>query len=446
MSKWSIFLLTNLLVAFSSGTTNSTKFVATKDWQEIPDGQAIPEGLHVRINLSTGKKEAKLLDTVSNDTQSSSISTVPGAGVQDHDRDQLPFTSNLNQLKEALQKIPADEFKLNEEELKKVKDKYKSYDQIKQELKEANLEVKSDSDIMQSLFKRFLDIWKSKNLAESKVKAELETVFEDLQYLVHQIDNAIEFIDRQGIEQIIWPSLNQTNASLRVRSLKLLGTIIQNNPKAKVALFERNGGGILLAKISQSTETEEISAGLFAFGNLVRKFPYAMTELLTPHGYSLLFDVLDKNVELRVKVKIVRLISDLVQDYEHALSAPDVDATTRERYQSTNLKGTLHKVNYCPRVSEFFLSNKPGLVLDESLADDVVEALRGISQILCHEVWSVCPLFRHALLVLKNDLDDRLTEWSGYPQGAEYLKEILHKITQFVEELYHREVPRRDEL
>ena len=37
-------------------------FVPTKEWQTIREGQHIPPGLHVRMNLQTGLKEAKLLD------------------------------------------------------------------------------------------------------------------------------------------------------------------------------------------------------------------------------------------------------------------------------------------------------------------------------------------------------------------------------------------------
>ena len=37
-------------------------FVPTEDWKVINEGQHIPAGLHVRVNLQTGLKEAKLLD------------------------------------------------------------------------------------------------------------------------------------------------------------------------------------------------------------------------------------------------------------------------------------------------------------------------------------------------------------------------------------------------
>ncbi|XP_062558109.1 nucleotide exchange factor Sil1 [Armigeres subalbatus] len=441
------FILFGVLVVFCRGSQNKTQFIATDEWQEIEDGQAIPQGLHVRINLQTGKKEAKLLEKSDNDTQSAaSLSTVPGEGLQDHGGGgaALPY-ENINKLKEALENIPGDDFKFNEEELKKVKAKFKTYDEIKQELKEVNMEVKSDSDIMSTLFERFEVISKSKDLAETAVKAELDVLFEDLLYLTHQIDNANEFIDRQGIEKIIWPSLNQTESMLKIHGLKLLGTIVQNNPKAKVALFERNGGSVLLTKLSQSTKSEEISAGLYAFGSLVRKFPYAQNELLNPHGYSLLFGVLNKNIELRVKVKVIKLVADMVLDYENALAGKEVDATTRERYESTNLKEGLLKANYCNRVGEFFHQNKAGFVQDEALTDDCVGAMRSVRSGLCQDAWSQCPLFRHTLLVLRNNLDTRLDEWAGEKDGRDYLTEIQQTIDQFVGELYPITKP-KDEL
>ncbi|KAJ0409763.1 hypothetical protein ATCC90586_001076 [Pythium insidiosum] len=41
--------------------SNVPEFVPTEEWQEILPGQSIPPGLHVRMNLETGKKEAKLI-------------------------------------------------------------------------------------------------------------------------------------------------------------------------------------------------------------------------------------------------------------------------------------------------------------------------------------------------------------------------------------------------
>jgi hypothetical protein len=42
------------------------EFVATNEWQTVKENQAISRGLHVRLNLETGQREAKLLDSNTN--------------------------------------------------------------------------------------------------------------------------------------------------------------------------------------------------------------------------------------------------------------------------------------------------------------------------------------------------------------------------------------------
>lgn len=49
-------------ILFKDPAVVTEKFVATREWQIIKEGQSIPRGLHVRMNLQTGLKEAKLLE------------------------------------------------------------------------------------------------------------------------------------------------------------------------------------------------------------------------------------------------------------------------------------------------------------------------------------------------------------------------------------------------
>jgi len=50
-----------ILTALCSINSNSAEFVATSEWQLVPEGEAIPNGLHYRIDLEKGEKWAKLL-------------------------------------------------------------------------------------------------------------------------------------------------------------------------------------------------------------------------------------------------------------------------------------------------------------------------------------------------------------------------------------------------
>ena len=61
MKNWLNISIALLLLVFLVKSEN--KFVATNEWQEISEGQTVPAGLHYRINLETGKKEAKFIDS-----------------------------------------------------------------------------------------------------------------------------------------------------------------------------------------------------------------------------------------------------------------------------------------------------------------------------------------------------------------------------------------------
>jgi nucleotide exchange factor SIL1 len=60
-------------------------------------GQAIPQGLHVRLNLETGEREAKLLD----DNERTDLTSVPG--------DVEGQGVSPEELEAALKKLPAED-------------------------------------------------------------------------------------------------------------------------------------------------------------------------------------------------------------------------------------------------------------------------------------------------------------------------------------------------
>ena len=58
------------------------EFIATNDWQVVKEGQTLPAGLHVRLNLETGLREAKLLEADESSSNSNSIVAVPSGQFQ----------------------------------------------------------------------------------------------------------------------------------------------------------------------------------------------------------------------------------------------------------------------------------------------------------------------------------------------------------------------------
>lgn len=339
-------------------------------------------GLHYRINLQTGKKEAKNLQDGDEKTPTSVKSISPE----------------------------------NEEKLKKVahspdapspKKRFESLGSLKEKLADLKGEFKSDAELITNLFEAY------KNATESKEpKKEFIRLLDDFSYLVHQIDNALWFIDAGGLEQVILPMLvNQTDPLIRTNALRVLGTLTQNNPKAKVEVFEKNFASYIAKVIINFETNQELSSGLFAFGSLLRRFPAAQREILEKYGVKALTSVLEKEkVEMRNIAKSLTILSDL---YLESQETTPID-----------LESVLLKNKLCESVANVIIVRR------QELNDDVVEfflpALKTFEK-LCGPVWFVNADLRHALLTLSSDLLRTQKEFS---------RELAEKIFEIVQDFY----------
>jgi nucleotide exchange factor SIL1 len=68
-------------------------FVPTREWKSIRPGQDIPSGLHVRLNIDTLQREAKLMDET--EEGSSDLISMPIDTTQKLPRQAIPFPSEL---------------------------------------------------------------------------------------------------------------------------------------------------------------------------------------------------------------------------------------------------------------------------------------------------------------------------------------------------------------
>lgn len=138
---------------------NEETFVPTKEWQTIKLSQAIPKGLHVRLNMQTGEREAKLLKEPNQPNENHVLT---------------------KEFEEALKNLN-DEFKNKDAESDKdehTKNKFKSYEKIKEEMADLNLNIKTDYEILRELIAK---------LNEELEKPEKLTILKDLEFYVHQV-------------------------------------------------------------------------------------------------------------------------------------------------------------------------------------------------------------------------------------------------------------------
>ncbi|XP_060648296.1 nucleotide exchange factor Sil1 [Drosophila nasuta] len=370
-----------LQVSASEPANKTEEFVATDEWQVVAEGQAIPKGLHVRINLQTGVKEAKLLDESERGTALQSKSS----------DEEMPLSLEHK----------AD---IIEESVRKSKE-HRSYAELRKAYKDFQKNFRTDGEVIVQLLEQYRNLSKTPVQSELKIKL---NVLENLEYLLHQIDNALVFIDNGSLDDILLPIVvNDTNTDLRISAMRVLGALTGNNPKAQIKVFERNFGSHLAQILMTSSNSAEISSALHAFGALLRKFPLAQQRILSTSGTQALIGVLrSADVELRNKAKVVTLISDLVVEKRSVIDAsrdasPEVADTTVAQYVLLDFETWLQSHGYCAAL-EAVLSQDYVNLLDQPEAVEQFIIALDTTESLCQPLWSKSATLRHALLTIRN--------------------------------------------
>jgi len=179
-------------------------------WIILLKGQPIPRGLHVRINLATGEKEAKLLEDDADNSKTSALLNVETNNSPETEKPDISETKlDQDELKLALKKIKnlAPESDL-------VGKKFRTFEEIKKEMDEIQQTIKTESEIVKDLVTSFTSM---------KKNSEIVKLLEDLEYYAHKFDNALDFIKMGGFKNIVVPALNSTEGDIRSAAALLLG-------------------------------------------------------------------------------------------------------------------------------------------------------------------------------------------------------------------------------
>ncbi len=79
----------------------------------------------------------------------------------------------------------------------KTQKKFRTYEQLKEDMSQLNLNVKTDAEILYELIENFNKLQAGGEMNSEK-EAKLLIILNDLEYLLHQVDNAAEFAKENG--------------------------------------------------------------------------------------------------------------------------------------------------------------------------------------------------------------------------------------------------------
>jgi len=427
-------------------------------------GQGVPQGLHVRINLQTGLKEAKLLD---NDKEAddrnqnivqtdekvfehvdnpSALLEVPTLANSDKLSSEPDVKFDHAELKLALKKIKNDA-KQSSQDSSGLK---KTYEQIKKEMEELQHSIKSEYEIIQDLLAEY------KSAKEDSVKID---ILLDLEYYVHQYDNAMDFAKMDGFRVTVLPSLNSTDSGLRSAAAFLMGSACQSNLQVQISALEVGAVPLLIRLVALDSSKQVQARALYALSSIIRHFPYAQKAFFDEGGisaFSQLFQT-DSSELQKLQLKIITLLSDIITEksmlaqhlQEQQDSLPLSELSPEDALERRNSETKLSQYNSFDTekiiVEQGFCNLIPRLLTQLKMDDDdhdvvekVIQAMLPLRPHCQKDFLSVRPIISILTDRYRNlSLEEQRT---GNPQSENYFTKLYNMCQNFYSPLHREEL------
>lgn len=319
-------------------------FEATKEWKEV-NNEILPKGLHVRINLETGKKEAKLLE----------------------DLNEIDVNSKITTKYQIATKNEEKNLKLNDVEDRFLRDinklaKKNEPDEVKIRKNTADQSIKFEKEMLKSLLKKY----NSSTDVNEKI-----SILIDLEYLAHTIELGNDFYNFGGFD-FLMKDLDQSNNQLIIEVLSVFGSAIQSNDYIKMELSKTTFLSKIINLIKINSNIDVRKKCFFVLSTLLRNSIPELLRFFTEFdGKNLLRHLFD--IDLKLSVKIVAFYSDITNE----LSYP------KDKKQSTAfeiIQSNYIDADICLKIIKRFNFNlnKYNLIL-------LLESLNGLTTICRNE-------------------------------------------------------------
>ncbi len=253
---------------------SSEVFQATDEWQEVKPGQVLPSGLHYRLNLSTGKKEAKLLDKEGKKRQDDSIADIADDGTE----------------------AASDNGRL------------RSYHELQQLLAEQKMKLNTEFEMISVLVEHY-----GNSSTEDRA-----VILEDLEYLLHQYDNADDFAAYGGLDKIVRPAMEEAgDGAIREKAAILFGSCVQSQPKVQERALNAGWMEYLVSRLAAEPKPLVRLRTIHSISALVRGNARALGLWEAADGRKAFLALLEPDtetlteVEERLRLKILTFFADL---------------------------------------------------------------------------------------------------------------------------------------
>nr|KAF6448773.1 SIL1 nucleotide exchange factor [Rousettus aegyptiacus] len=311
--------------------------------------------------------------------------------------------SALAKFKEGTEMESSKEDKARQAEVKRL---FRPIEELKKDFEELNVVIETDMQIMVRLINKF-------NSSSSSLEEKIAALF-DLEYYVHQMDNAQDLLSFGGL-QVVINGLNSTEPLLKEYAAFVLGAAFSSNPKVQVEAIEGGALQKLLVILATEQPLTVKKKVLFALCSLLRHFPYAQQQFLKLGGLQVLRSLVqEKGTEMFAE--------------EEAELTQETSPEKLQQYRQVHLLPGLREQGWCEITAHL-------LALPEHDAREKVLQTLGALLATCRDHYHKDPQLSRMLASLQAEYQALATLELQGGEDEGYFRELLGSINSLLKEL-----------
>ncbi|KAG9298193.1 hypothetical protein G9A89_002681 [Geosiphon pyriformis] len=341
--------ISNGKICKSNGKCYPRIFEATYEFQEILEGQEVPGGLHIRVNINTGQRHAKLI---------SATTVEDSAAIIVLDKNQT---------------ISMKESEKEEMNNSKTNFHLPSSEKVNSTLPLVSMADKPNKHVPQSdhhLFEEYIASLSSNDTTNTQLLQALD----GLEELVHELDFGVKLARGDGIFVILRLLTHQEN-EVKKKAATVLGTAMQNNPTAQTIALQLNLVPRVLDRLISEHDVAFSSRLLYALSSIIRGNEKAVESFQNNEGLILLADFYTSTINEELQGKCAVFITDLFDPNMINVNSSIID------YQSFSMISAIDI--WCKLFQETLFELESGNAKEISL-DLREKALGGLAMIRSH--------------------------------------------------------------
>ncbi|KAK9729280.1 nucleotide exchange factor sil1 [Basidiobolus ranarum] len=329
------------VICVEDGSCYPRLFEPTTEFQKIKAGQDLPPGLHVRLNIYTGEKEAKLMDN-EDTTPDLSLSI----NREDEGYSVVPLDNVTESVEQSVEDVDSQKFSTPPADTSKPNAKIPISDHQRFV---ADLEV----------------IMKPHDFDENRLSEALDSM-EDL---VHEIDFGKLLAKDDGLSAVVNLMSPKWPVDIRLKSATIIGSAVQNNPPVQHSALKLDLVSRVLENISSEQHPKVLSRYMYAFSSIVRGNKQAIRIVNERNGLTRLAELYPKHQNEDFQKKCAVFVTDFLNpDMEEA------EELTEQIETSYNVLRSEEMEQWCNHLQRTLLNSSIG-------QDTKEKTIRGLSMI-----------------------------------------------------------------